>query len=99
MVARPRKQPNNFSDSVKSFMSEIAIETSAVWTAFGTFVLGMFAGVLIVQSEAKRARRRWREVKRKWHEIEAVAIEIPNEDKELPRHNAPDMASGGAGVI
>jgi hypothetical protein len=63
-----------------------------VWAAFGAFVLGMFVGVLVVQSEAKRASRRWREATRTWHEIEAVAVELRG-DNELPRHNAPDMVA------
>ena len=74
-------------------MSEIAVEPITVWAAFGTFVFGMFVGVLVVQSEARRARRRWREATRTWHEIEAVAEELRDEHKELPRHNAPDMVA------
>jgi uncharacterized membrane-anchored protein YhcB (DUF1043 family) len=71
----------------------MTVEPTAVWTAFGTFVLGMFVGVLVVQSEAKRARRRWREATRTWHEIETVAEELRSEHKELPRHNATDMVA------
>ena len=56
-------------------MSEITVEPITVWAAFGTFVLGMFVGVLVVQSEARRALRR-REAKRRWHEIEAVALRL-----------------------
>jgi len=77
-------------------VSEIILEPITVSAAFGSFVLGMFVGVLIVQSEAKRARRRWREVTRTWHEIEAVAVELRDEYdeyKHLPRHNAPDMVA------
>ena len=51
----------------------------------------MFVGVVIVQSEAKRARRRWRETRRTRYEIEAVAVELRGEHNELPRDNAPDM--------
>ena len=72
-------------------MSEITVEPITVWAAFCTFVLGMFVGVLVVQSEAKRACRRWREATRTWHEIELVAVEHRDEFKELPQHNAPDM--------
>ena len=71
----------------------MTVEPITVWAAFGTFVLGMFVGVLVVQSEAKRARRRWREATRTWHEIEAVAEELRDEYKQLPRHNAPDMVA------
>jgi hypothetical protein len=74
-------------------VGEIIVEPSTVWAAFGTFVLGLFVGVLVVQSEAKRARRRWREARRTWHEIEAVAVEFRDEHKELPRHNVPDMVA------
>ena len=74
-------------------MSEITVEPITVWAAFGTFVIGMFVGVLVVQSEAKRARRRWREASRTWHEIEAVAEEFRDEYKALPRHNAPNMVA------
>jgi hypothetical protein len=69
------------------------LEPITVWTAFGTFVFGMLVGVLIVLREAKRARRRWREATRTWHEIELVAVELRDEFKELPRHNAPDMVT------
>jgi hypothetical protein len=55
----------------------MTIEPITVWAAYGTFVFGMLVGLMIVRSEAKRARRSWREAKRKWHEIEAVAVEIP----------------------
>jgi hypothetical protein len=61
--------------------------------AFGSFVLGMIVGALIVLDEMKRARRRWREATRTWHEIEAVAVELRGEHTELPRHNAPDMVA------
>ena len=72
-------------------MSEITVEPITVWAAFCTFVLGMFVGVLVVQSEAKRACRRWREATRTWHdEIKTVAVE---QHKELPRQNAPDMVA------
>ena len=50
-------------------MNEITVEPITVWAAFGTFVLGMFVGVLVVQSEARRALRRR-------HEIEAVALRL-----------------------
>jgi len=46
---------------------------------------GMIVGVLLVRSEAKRARRRWREAMRTWHEIDAV--ELRGEHNNLPRHN------------
>ena len=78
---------------MKQFLSEITVEPIAVWAAFGTFVLGMLIGVLIVQGEFKRARRRWREATRTWHEIEAVAVELRGEPDKLPRHNAPDMVA------
>ena len=71
----------------------MTIEPITVWAAFGTFVLGMLVGVLIVLDELKRARRRWREATRTWHEIEAVAVELRGEHTELPRHNAPDMVA------
>ena len=71
----------------------MTVEPITVWAAFGTFVLGMFVGVLVVHSEANRARRRWREATRTWHEIEAVAEELQSEHIELPRHNAPDMVA------
>lgn len=74
-------------------MGEITVEPITVWAAFGTFVLGMFVGVLVTYSEAKRARRRWREATRTWHEIETVAIELRDEYKDLPRHDAPAMAA------
>jgi hypothetical protein len=57
-------------------VSEITVEPVTVWAAFGTFVLGVFVGVPVVYSEAKRARRRWREATRTWQEIEAVAVEL-----------------------
>jgi hypothetical protein len=44
----------------------------------------MLVGLMIVRSEAKRARRSWREAKRKWHEIEAVAVEIPKRRSDTP---------------
>ena len=49
-------------------MSEITVEpfTVTVCAAFGAFVFGMIVGVLLVRSEAKRARRRWREAMRTW---------------------------------
>ena len=71
----------------------MTIEPITVWAAYGAFVFGMFVGVMIVLSEAKRARRRWREAKRTWHEIELVAVEHRDAFKELPRHNAPDMGA------
>ena len=70
----------------------MTVEPITVWAAFGTFVLGMFVGVLVVHSEANRARRRWREATRTWHEIEAVAMELQGEDT-IPRRNAPDMVA------
>ena len=73
----------------KQFASEMTVEPITVWTAFATFVFGMFVGVLIVKREAKRAQRRWREAKRTWHEIELAAVEHRDEFKELPQHNAP----------
>ena len=72
-------------------LSEIIVEPTTVWAAYGGFVLGMFVGLVMVLSEAKRARRRWREATRTWHEIELVAVEHRDEFKELPQHNAPDM--------
>jgi len=74
-------------------MSDLAVDPITVWAAFGTFVLGMLVGVLVAQSEARRARRRWREAIRTWHEIEAVAVELRDEHKNVPRHNAPDMVA------
>jgi hypothetical protein len=71
----------------------MTVEPITVWAAFGTFVLGMFVGVLVVLSEAQRARRRWREATRTWYEIETVAEELQSEHKELPRHTAPDMVA------
>jgi hypothetical protein len=73
-------------------LSKMTIEPTTVWAAYGSFVLGMF-GVVIVKGEAKRARRRWREARRTWYEIEAVAVELRNEHKELPLHNAPDTVA------
>src|SRR5215469_9910934 len=75
-------------------LSEIIIEPTTVWAAYGSFVLGMFVGVVIVKGEAKRARRRWREARRTWYEIEAVAVELRNEHKELPLQNAPRYGGG-----
>ena len=74
-------------------LSEIIVEPTTVWAAYGSFVLGMFVGVVIVKGEAKRARRRWRETRRTWYEIEAVAVELWDERKELPLHNAPDIVT------
>jgi hypothetical protein len=74
-------------------MTEITFEPVTVWTAFGAFVLGMLVGTLLVLSEFKRARRRWREAMRTWHEIEAVEVELRGEHNKLPRHNAPDMVA------
>jgi hypothetical protein len=71
----------------------MTVEPITVWAAFGTFVLGMLVGVLTVQGEFKRARRRWREATQTWHEIEAVAVELRGEHDKLPRHNAPDMVA------
>ena len=71
----------------------MTVEPVTIWAAFGTFVLGMLVGALIVHTEFKRARRRWREAMRTWHEIEAVAVELRGEHSELPRHNAPDMVA------
>ena len=75
-------------------LSEIIVEPTTVWAAYSGFVLGVFVGVVIVQSEAKRARRSWREARRTWYEIEAVAVELRNEHKELPLHNAPRYGGG-----
>jgi len=71
----------------------MTVEPVTVWAAFATFVLGLLVGVLVVQSEAKRARRRWREATRTWHDVETVAAELWDEHKELPQHNAPDMVA------
>ena len=71
----------------------MTVEPITVWAAFGTFVLGILIGVLIVHGEFRRARRRWREATRTWHEIEAVAVELRGEHNKLPRHNAPDMVA------
>jgi hypothetical protein len=71
----------------------MTVEPITVWAAFGTFVLGMLVGVLTVQGELNRARRRWREATKTWHEIEAVAVELRGEHDKLPRHNAPDMVA------
>ena len=71
----------------------MTVEPITVWAAFGTFVLGMLVGTLVVLDELNRARRRWREATRTWHEIEAVAVELRGEDNKLPRHNAPDMVA------
>jgi hypothetical protein len=71
----------------------ITVEPITVWAAFGSFVLGMIVGALIVLDEMKRARRRWREATRTWHEIEAIAVELQGEHTELPRHNSPDMVA------
>jgi len=64
-------------------LSEIIVEPTTVWAAYSGFVLGVFVGVVIVQSEAKRARRSWREARRTWYEIEAVAVELWDERKEF----------------
>ena len=74
-------------------LSKIIIEPTTVWAAYGGFVFGMFVGLVMVLSEAKRARRRWREARRTWYEIEAVAVELRDERKELPLHNAPDIVT------
>ena len=71
----------------------MTVEPITVWAAFGSFVLGVLVGALVVLDELKRARRRWREATRTWHEIEAVAVELRDEFKELPRHNAPDLVA------
>ena len=73
-------------------MNEITVEPITVWAAFGTFVLGMFVGVLVVQSEARRALRRR-------HEIEAVAVKLRNEHKELPRLWLVVISAGVLGVF
>jgi hypothetical protein len=84
----------HFSQLARNHLvSEITVEPITVWAAFGTFVLGVFVGALIVHGEFKRARRRWREATRTWHEIEAVAVELRGENDKLPRHNAPDMVA------
>jgi hypothetical protein len=83
-------QPKKFSDGTHFV---ITVEPTTVWVAFGSFVLGLIVGALIVQDEMRRARRRWREATRTWHEIEAVAVELRGEHTELPRHNAPDMVA------
>ena len=74
-------------------LSEIIVEPTTVWAAYGGFVFGMFVGLVMVLSEAKRARRRWRETRRTWYEIESVAVEFRDERKELPLHNAPDIVT------
>jgi hypothetical protein len=74
-------------------VSEIPVEPITVWAAFGTFVLGMLAGVLVVMDDLKRARRRWREATRLWHEIEAVAVKLRGDHDKLPQHNAPAMVA------
>jgi hypothetical protein len=74
----------------------MTVEPIAVWAAFGTFVLGMVVGVVMVLSEVKRARRRWREANRKWHEIEAVAVELRSEHDKLRQHQVPDTAGGNS---
>jgi hypothetical protein len=79
--------------AMNQFFNEITVEPIAVWAAFGSFVLGMFFGALIVYGELKRARRRWREATRTWHEIEAVVVELRGDHDKLPRHNAPDMVA------
>ena len=79
-------------------MSEITVEPVTVWAAFGTFVLGMFVGVLVVQSEARRALR-WREATRWWHEIQAVAVELRDEHKELLRLWLVLISAGVLGVF
>ena len=81
-------------DRIFDLLSKMTIEPITVWAAYGAFVFGMFVGVMIVLSEAKRARRRWREAKRTWHEIELVAVEHRDAFKELPRHNAPEYGGG-----
>jgi hypothetical protein len=48
----------------------MTVEPITIWADFGTFVLGVLVGALIVNTEFKRARRRWREATRTWHEIE-----------------------------
>ena len=80
-------------------MSEITVEPITVWAAFGTFVLGMFVGVLVVQSEARRALRRWREATRRWREIEAVPVELRDEHKESPRLWSVLISAGVLGVF
>ena len=69
------------------------VEPITVWAAFGTFVLGTLAGVLIVLDEVNRARRRWRETIRTWHKIQALAVNLQNEHDKLRRDNAPDMVA------
>jgi hypothetical protein len=49
----------HFSQLARNHLvSEITVEPITVWAAFGTFVLGVFVGALIVHGEFKRARRR-----------------------------------------
>ena len=74
----------------------MTVEPITVWAAFGTFVLGMVVGIVMVLSEAKRARRRWREANRKWHEIEAVAVELRSGPDKLRQHEVPDTAGGNS---
>jgi hypothetical protein len=71
----------------------MTVEPVTVWAAFATFVLGLLVGVLVVQSETKRARRSWREATRTWHDVETVATELRDEHKELQQHNTPDMVA------
>jgi uncharacterized membrane-anchored protein YhcB (DUF1043 family) len=71
----------------------MTVEPVTVWAAFGTFVLGVLVGALIVYGEFKRARRRWREATQTWQEIEPVAAEFREEHKELPRHDAPNTVA------
>ena len=75
---------------------EMTVEPITVWAAFGTFVLGMVVGVVMVLSEVNRARRRWREANRKWHEIEAVAVELRNEHDKSRQHEVPDTAGSNS---
>lgn len=59
-------------------------------------MLGMVVGIVMVLSEVKRARRRWRKANRKWHEVEAVAAELRSGHDKLRQHEVPDTAGGNS---
>jgi hypothetical protein len=73
----------------------MTVEPITVWAAFGTFVLGMVVGIVMVLSEAKRAGAVG-EANRKWHEIEAVAVELRSEHNKLGQHEVPNTPGGNS---
>jgi hypothetical protein len=78
---------------VTSPLINMTVEPITVWAAFGTFVLGIFLGAMIVQSETRRVCRGSREATQIREQIDAAIVELRDEHKELPRHNAPEMVA------